>query len=511
MSPEEQFAVIRSFKNFDKSGDGKIEQVEFKALLKDMGRTDVTDDQIKDLFSKYDTNSDGIIDWHEYLEMVLQIQEEQRNFGRQGTGGETATTTGYVEGTKHTYSFEERNTIARLFNNVLDGDEWVGERFPINPESDDLWHVMADGLVFIRILCIIDKEAVDMRAVNKGKNGVCNIFETRQNIQLGLAAAKGKIKMIGVDASVFLEKKPHMLLGLCWQVARLVATQKIDLKDCQELYRLLKDGEELSDLMKLPAEELLVRWINYHLRKAGQERQVTNLGKDLQDSFAIYHVLNQLDKKECPLTHINDENLTERATNLIKNSSAIGVPELVNAEDWNKGNARVNTVYVAEIFNTRHGLEELTKEEEAEFEKAGIVDDDIAGTREERQFRLWINSLEIEDVYINNLYEDVRDGQVLLKVIHKINPNVVEWNRVEKNPNNNFKKGINCQVAFDAAQALKIKLIGIGASDIQQGNKKLVLAIVWQLMKVHYLQIIGSKSEQDLINWANGCKGNESR
>lgn len=91
------------------------------------------------------------------------------------------------------------------------------------------------------------------------------------------------------------------------------------------------------------------------------------------------------------------------------------------------------------------------------------MDDDIAGTREERQFRLWINSLEIENVYINNLYEDVRDGQVLLKVIHKIDPTVVEWNRVEKNPNNTFKKGINCQVAFDACAKLKIKLVGIGA------------------------------------------------
>jgi hypothetical protein len=30
---------------------------------------------------------------------------------------------------------------------------------------------------------------------------------------------------------------------------------------------------------------------------------------------------------------------------------------------------------------------------------------------------------------------------VLLKVIHKINPNVVDWKRVEKNPNNHFKKG----------------------------------------------------------------------
>lgn len=219
---------------------------------------------------------------------------------------------------------------------------------------------------------------------------------------------------------------------------------RIDLKDCPEIYRLLKDGEELSDLMKLPAEEILIRWINYHLRAAGQTRQVGNLGKDLQDSFAIYHVLNQLDKQVCPLTHINNPDLLDRATKMIDNSKAMGVADVVGPADWNKGNARVNTIYVAEIFNTRHGLAPLTKEEEAEFEKAGIIDDDIAGTREERQFRLWINSLEIEGVYINNLYEDVRDGQVLLKVIHKIDPTAVEWNRVEKNPNNNFKKGINC-------------------------------------------------------------------
>jgi hypothetical protein len=113
----------------------------------------------------------------------------------------------------------------------------------------------------------------------------------------------------------------------------------------------------------------------------------------------------------------------------------------VSAADLMKGNSRVNTAYVAEIFNTNHGLQQLTKEE---YDAAQIVDDDIEGSREERSFRLWINSLDIEDVYINNLYEECRDGQVLLKVIHKINPNVVEWNRVEKNPNNNFKKGINC-------------------------------------------------------------------
>jgi len=90
------------------------------------------------------------------------------------------------------------------------------------------------------------------------------------------------IKLVGIDHTAFLEKKPHMLLGICFQLARLIATNKIDLKDCPELFRLLKDGEEIADLLKLPPEEILVRWINYHLRKAGQDqRQVSNLGKDL--------------------------------------------------------------------------------------------------------------------------------------------------------------------------------------------------------------------------------------
>jgi plastin-1 len=41
------------------------------------------------------------------------------------------------------------------------------------------------------------------------------------------------------------------------------------LKDCPEIMRLAKDGEELSDLLKVPPEDVLVRWINFHLKAAG--------------------------------------------------------------------------------------------------------------------------------------------------------------------------------------------------------------------------------------------------
>jgi len=155
----------------------------------------------------------------------------------------------------------------------------------------------------------------------------------------------------------------------------------------------------------------------------------------------------------------------------------------------------------------RHGLEELNQEEAALIEKIGIIDDDIEGSRDERAFRFWINSLNIDDLYINNLYEECRDGLVLLKVIHKLDNTVVDWKKVDKNPNNKFKQGINCGEALNACKKLGLKLPGIGGSDIVDGNKKLVIAVVWQLVRLNYLKIIGSQSEEDLVKWANSLIG----
>jgi hypothetical protein len=45
--------------------------------------------------------------------------------------------------------------------------------------------------------------------------------------------------------------------------------------------RLAEEGEDLAALNKLPPEKILIRWINFHLKKAGQDRRVENLGKDL--------------------------------------------------------------------------------------------------------------------------------------------------------------------------------------------------------------------------------------
>lgn len=210
-----------------------------------------------------------------------------------------------------------------------------------------------------------------------------------------------------------------------------------------------------------------------------------------------------MDKDKCNLAALSESDLVKRADATIKNAESIGTPALVRPSDIVSGNSKLLTIFVAELFNTRHGLEQLNEEEKEAFEKFGIIDDDVEGSREERSFRFWINSLNIEDVYIDNLYDDVSDGLVILKVLDKLQPGSVNWKLIDKKPNNTYKKGINCSQAVEVSKKLGLKLPGISGTDFVNGVKKNILAVVWQLVKLNYTKIIGSLSEDDLVKWAN--------
>lgn len=497
-SPEECTALVRAFKAYDVDKSGNISASEFKKACKDLGHSDVSDAQLLELFKKVDKNNDSTIDWEEFLDMMQTVQNKGKaEFGKvlQTAAGAGAKVEGAV-GT-HTYLLEERSVFSRTINKLFKDDADLSDRLPIDPDSDDLFHVMSDGLVLIKLLNQVEEGRVDMRTVNRGSS--LNIYKIRENLQQALTACSGMIKLVGIGADSFLDKTPHLILAVLWQVCRLIQTKAVSLKDVPEIMRLAKDGEELADLNKLPAEQILIRWMNFHLRNAGQ-KEIANLGKDLVDSKALLYVLNQLDKDKCTLEAIDEADDLKRAENMILQSQKIEVADVASARDIIKGNAKVNTIFVAEIFNTRHGLQELTKEE---YEAAAMLDDDIEGSKEERAFRFWINSLGIEDVFITNLYEEARDGLVLLKVIDKIKPGTVDWKKVAMKPKNMFEAAQNCDQCIESCNKLKIKLVGLGAKDIAEGHKKNILAIVWQLVRLHYLQLLGSKTEKDLIAWVN--------
>lgn len=115
---------------------------------------------------------------------------------------------------------------------------------------------------------------------------------------------------------------------------------------------------------------------------------------------------------------MDEADKSKKAGMIIDNGTAMGVPRVIEPSHIVNGNTKVNTLYCSYIFNTKHGLKPL----EGEVDPATFEDDDIEGTIEERQFRLWINSLGIEGVDVTDLYDDVRSGILLCKVCDKIQP-----------------------------------------------------------------------------------------
>ena len=84
---------------------------------------------------------------------------------------------------------------------------------------------------------------------------------------------------------------------------------------------------------------------------------IENLGKDLTDSRALIYVLGNLDGEKCPIAEAMGESSDrQRAEQMLLNAWDLGVADLVTKDDFIAGNPKVNTILVAEIFMTKHGL-----------------------------------------------------------------------------------------------------------------------------------------------------------
>ena len=102
---------------------------------------------------------------------------------------------------------------------------------------------------------------------------------------------------------------------------------------------------------------------------------------------------------------------------------------------------------------------------------------------------MWVNSLKIPDVHVNNLFEDIKDGIVLLKVLDRVEPGCVDWKKVEHKPNMRLKKISNANIAIEIGKNMKFSLVNVGGIDLVDGKKKLALALIWQMVRKHTLKV----------------------
>ncbi|KAI3457756.1 hypothetical protein Pfo_014419 [Paulownia fortunei] len=346
----------------------------------------------------------------------------------------------------------------------------------------------------------------DERAINT--KPVLNPWERNENHTLCLNSAKAiGCTVVNIGTQDLVEARPHLVLGLISQIIKIQLLADLNLKKTPQLVELVEDSQVTNSYWLTP-EKVLLKWMNFHLKKAGYKKQVTNFSSDLKDGEAYAHLLNALAPEHGTTMTLDAKDPTERANLILEQAEKLDCKRYVTPKDIVEGSPNLNLAFVAQIFQHRNGLSVDNKK----ISFAKIMTDDAQTSREERCFRLWINSLGI-DSYVNNVFEDVRTGWVLLEVLDKISRGSVNWKLATKPPiKMPFRKVENCNQVISIGKELNFSLVNVAGNDIVQGNKKLILAFLWQLMRFTMLQLLKNLrshsqgkeiTDADILNWAN--------
>ncbi|XP_059678622.1 plastin-1 isoform X2 [Gavia stellata] len=488
-------------------------------------------EELREAFSKIDIDNSGYVSDYELQDLFkeaslplpgykiiqeLKSKDVSKSFrksinkkqGITAIGGTSAISS---EGTQHSYSEEEKVAFVNWINKALQDDPDCKHLLPMNPSDASLFKSLADGILLCKMINFSQPDTIDERAINKKKLTPFTISENL-NLALNSASAIG-CTVVNIGSQDLQEGKPHLVLGLLWQIIKVGLFADIEISRNEALIALLNEGEELDQLMKLSPEELLLRWVNYHLANAGWQK-ISNFSQDIKDSRAYYHLLNQIapkgdDLDELPIkidfSGFHDKNDLRRAEYMLQQADKLGCRQFVTPADVVAGNPKLNLAFVANLFNTYPALH---KPDNSSYD-VNLLEGE---SKEERTFRNWMNSLGVSP-YVNHLYSDLSDALIIFQ-LYDMTRVPVDWNHVNKPPypllGGNMKKIENCNYAVELGKTkAKFSLVGIAGHDLNEGNPTLTLALVWQLMRRYTLNVLSDLGEGEkvndeiIINWVN--------
>ncbi|OQD71677.1 hypothetical protein PENPOL_c001G03120 [Penicillium polonicum] len=414
----------------------------------------------------------------------------------------------------HTINEDERTEFTRHINAVLAGDTDVGNLLPFPTDTFEMFDKCKDGLVLAKLINDSVPDTIDERVLNKAGRKIkqLNAFHMTENNNIVINSAKGiGCSVVNIGSGDIIEVREHLILGLIWQIIRRGLLGKIDIKLHPELYRLLDEDETLEQFLRLPPEQILLRWFNYHLKNAKWDRRVTNFSTDVKDGENYTVLLNQLAPDVCSRAPLQTRDLLERAEQVLQNADSLDCRKFLTPTSLVAGNPKLNLAFVANLFNTHPGLDPITEEEKLEVE-----DFDAEGEREARVFTLWLNSLDVQPA-VNSLFDDLRDGSVLLQAYDKVIPGSVNWRHVNKPPASGgelmrFKAVENTNYAIELGKHNGFSLVGVQGADITDGQRTLTLGLVWQLMRRDITNTLSALAQRlgkreitdtEMIRWAN--------
>ncbi|KAF8629385.1 hypothetical protein AX17_005681 [Amanita inopinata Kibby_2008] len=530
VSRDEMFDLINRFNAINTDTPGRVDK---SAVLHSLQSQGESYDLARETLKHVSVDASGKVELEDWVELNVKLKSQAQTITKKAG---KVTVQGSNANVSHTINEDERREFTNHINLVIENDSDLASRYPIPTNTMQLFDECKDGLILCKLINDSVPDTIDMRVLNKPQpRKALNAFQITENNNIVITSAKAiGCSVVNIGSSDIAEGREHLILGLIWQVIRRGLLAQVDIKLHPELYRLCEEGETVDDLLRLTPDQILLRWFNYHLKAAGWKRRVNNFSRDVSDGENYTVLLHQLKPEQCSLAPLQTKDLRTRAEQVLQNAANIGCRKYLTPSSLISGNPRLNLAFVANLFNTHPGLEPLDEQEAKDY---GAVEDfDAEGEREARVFTLWLNSLGVEPG-VFNLFENLKDGLVILQAFDKVLPGSVIWRRVSKpkeggvqpiswsgegdedvdigvTPNqptlSRFKCVENTNYAVDLAKQNGMHMVGIQGADIVDGSKTLVLGLVWQLMRLSITKTLSSLSktgrpisDTEILKWAN--------
>ncbi|XP_056173337.1 fimbrin-1-like isoform X1 [Syzygium oleosum] len=510
-SLKSKFTSIKNQKGTVTVGDLPPLLVKLKAFSETF-----SEEEIGVILAELNLGMSNEIDFEEFLRTYVSLHARDAS-----NNGSSKNSSSFLKATTttllHTISESEKASYVAHINSYLRDDPFLRQFLPIDPGTNDLFNLARDGVLLCKLINVAVPGTIDERAINTKR--VLNPWERNENHTLCLNSAKAiGCTVVNIGTQDLVEGRSHLVLGLISQIIKIQLLADLNLKKTPQLVELVDDSKDVEELMGLAPEKVLLKWMNFHLKKAGYKKTVSNFTSDVKDGEAYAYLLNVLAPEHCSPATLDAKDPNERAKLILDHAERMDCKRYLTPKDIVDGSANLNLAFVAQIFHQRNGLSTDSKS----VTYAEMMTDDIQTSREERCFRLWINSLGIAS-YVNNVFEDVRNGWVLLEVLDKVFPGSVNWKQASKPPiKMPFRKVENCNQVIRIGKQLKFSLVNVAGNDVVQGNKKLILgssslyasfsAFLWQLMRFNVLQLLKNLrfhshgkeiTDADILIWAN--------
>jgi len=502
-----------AFAYFDKDGSGEIDVSELKEAFNKAGHK-ITGHETREVIKNWTRKDKNVITWEDFLNKFNELRlasDVGRTFEKHTAAKEGLERIHKGKSMKsyHSYAVEDRVGFADWCNRILGKDPDLAHLMPIRLEDEDLFEKVKDGILLCKLINSAIADTIDERSINKVKPGKTSIDAFRQieNLNLALNSAKAiGATVINVGYQDIVDGRAHLVLSIMWQVIEIGLMAGVSLDHNPHIAALLEEDEELSDLQRLGPEGILLRWINFHLRndKSYEGPPVVNFKSSLKDSRAYIHLLAQIQPEDMMPRISNCEKSEpdtdlDRAEMMLKNADRLDCRVFLRPSDVVQEKNKLNLAFIANLFNKHPMLD------------AGDVLV-IEETREEKTYRNWINSLGASPRIIR-IYNDIKNGCALYDVLQKIDPKVCEKYKIDRPPYKKFSEMLvklgNLDRVISIGKEMKFTLIGISGSDIYDENKKLTLALLWQMMRAYTVKVLVELgdgkpvTDNDILEWAN--------